>query len=327
MVTFRASSIGDCLMAKYLLENIHAKFPKARCGIVIASRGKMIRDLFAAYPWIEIIEANRRDVGAVIRLWREYRGSDLVVTQYSGKNGGRFGLASKLMARLLARRGGLIGFNDFSIWNRFLFSKIIFVMQDHSVVWHEREVLRVSKIPIAFPFPILTPVGNENILKRFKLEAGKFVVVHLFSGSLIRGMHPGMKRELLSAIFKKIPDIRIVVTGGTQDREEALSVVKNIPAVMIAGEVTIQELMSLISASRTVVSLDTGIAHIAAQLGVSLIVLSSCFGRNWWLLDQYGAGANIKVLSCGEACVGGHITKNYPDCINRLSPKEVANII
>ncbi|MES2203231.1 MAG: hypothetical protein V4474_02860, partial [Patescibacteria group bacterium] len=104
-LTFRASSIGDCLMGKYLLDNVHAQYPAARLGLVVASRGAMIRDLLSAYPYIEVVEANRANPGSLWRLWRAWRGSDVVVTQYAGKQGGRFSLATKVMARLLARRG------------------------------------------------------------------------------------------------------------------------------------------------------------------------------------------------------------------------------
>lgn len=119
VVTFRASSIGDCLMGKYLLDNVHAQFPNARLAIVVASRAAMIRDLLAASPHIEVIEANRKSLKSLWSLWREFRGSDLVVTQYAGKVGGKFSLASKLAARVLARRGGLVGFRDASRFNFF----------------------------------------------------------------------------------------------------------------------------------------------------------------------------------------------------------------
>ena len=105
-LTFRASSIGDCLMGKYLLENIHVQFPSARLGIVVGSRGAMLRDLFAAYPWLEIIEANRRSPSALFSLLKNFYGSDLVITQYAGKPCGRFSFRSKLFARVLAKRGG-----------------------------------------------------------------------------------------------------------------------------------------------------------------------------------------------------------------------------
>src|SRR3989338_8260289 len=107
--TVRASSIGDCLMAKYLLQNIRAAYPRARLGLVVAGRGAMIRDLLAAYPWLEGIEATRRSPRALWHLIKDFWRSDLGVTQYTG---GTLNLSTKLISRLLARRGALGGFVD-----------------------------------------------------------------------------------------------------------------------------------------------------------------------------------------------------------------------
>ena len=90
VLTFRASSIGDCLMGKYLLENIHIQYPQARLALVVASRGAMIRDLFAGYPWLDVREVNRRNSSALLALWKDFHWSDVVVTQYAGKQGGKF---------------------------------------------------------------------------------------------------------------------------------------------------------------------------------------------------------------------------------------------
>ncbi|MFA6315445.1 MAG: glycosyltransferase family 9 protein [Candidatus Paceibacterota bacterium] len=326
-ITFRASSIGDCLMAKYLLENIHAEFPQARCAIVVASRAKMIKDLFAAYPWIEVIEVNRRKPSSVMKLWREYRGSDLVVTQYSGKRGGKFGLASKLIARFLARRDGLIGFNDISIWNKLLFSKILPVRSDQAVAWHEREILKAAGVPVSKPVPTMVFVKDAQVLDRFSLKSGKFIIVHLFAGNAGRGMHPDKKRELLATLAKRNPEIKIIVSGGVSDKQEALRVSNNLPVLVVAGEVTLQELMNLISESSGVVSLDTGVAHLTAQLGRLLVILRTCLAPNWWFSEQYGPNAPITVFSHDEACADEHTYKDYPDCINNISMEAVVDAI
>jgi hypothetical protein len=113
-LTFRASSIGDCLMGKHLLENIHVQRPNARLGIVVASRGAMIRDLFAAYPWLEVIETSRRNPQTLFSLLRIFFRSDLVITQYAGKKGGRFSL--RVLAGDYSARGTHC-FNDASQWN------------------------------------------------------------------------------------------------------------------------------------------------------------------------------------------------------------------
>ena len=45
VLTFRASSIGDTLIGKYFLENVHAAYPDARCGIVVAGRVVYAREV------------------------------------------------------------------------------------------------------------------------------------------------------------------------------------------------------------------------------------------------------------------------------------------
>lgn len=325
-LTFRASSIGDCLMGKYLLENIHAQYPHAHLGIVVASRAGMIRDLFAAYPWLEVIEANRRSPWALLSLLKNFYGSDLVVTQYAGKQGGKFSLASKLVARILAKRGGLIGFTDVSWWNGMLYDRLLPIRPDIAVDEHDRAALRVVGVPVSLPFPTLKFMWDDSVLTTFGLEKRKFIVVHLFAGNIGRGLHPDKKRELLATLAEKLPDTRFVLSGGAADREEALRVVKNIPATIITGETTLQELMNLISLSHGVVSVDTGVAHITAQLGSTpLVVLSTCLGANWWFPGQYGENTPITVFSRGDLCVDGHSYTEYPVCINAINMKDIAS--
>lgn len=324
-LTFRASSIGDCLMGKYLLENIHAQYPQARLGIVVASRGAMIRDLCAAYPWLEILEVNRRSPKALFSLGKDFHGSDLVVTQYAGKVGGSFGLASKLAARMLAKRGGLVGFVDAAPrWNAALYDQMVPVHLERAVADRDRAALYAAGLAVPLSFPTLQCVQDNSMCSTLDIEAGKFIVVHLFAGNAGRGLHPDKKRELLSALGKKLPGTRLVVSGGAADREEALCIAKGTGATVIAGDVTLQQLMNLISESRGVVSVDTGVAHMAAQLRKPLVVMCTCLGANWWLPEQYGENAPITVFSRGDFCRLGHSYKKYPDCLNTIDMETIA---
>lgn len=319
VLTFRASSIGDCLMAKYLLENIHQQFPDAQCGIVVAGRKEMIKDLFLAYPWIEIMEVNRRNPKSIADLLRNYWKSDLVVTQYSGKAGGKFSFASKLVAKILANHGGLVGFKDSSFWNSFIFDKILPFDPSQAVVSHEREVLRVKDIPVSLSFPTIKYIKDEKILGRFGLSPRKFIVVHLFAGGKGRGLSPQKKKELLHFLTRNNPGIKIVLSGGKEDREELLAITKGLTVQVIAGLTTLQEIMNIIAESSGVVSVDTGVAHIAAHLRKPLLVVRSCLGPNWWFIEQYGAQAPINVVSGDEVCKNGHVYRDYPECLNSIS--------
>lgn len=311
-------------MGKYLLENIHIQFPDARLGIVVASRAEMIRDLFRAYPWLEVIEANRRSPRTLFWLWRHFRNSDLIVTQYAGKPGGRFSLGSKLAARVLAKRGGLTGFADVSIWNTVLYDQVVPVQSNAAIIEHERAALSAAGILVPLQFPTLSFVRDDAALVRFKLQAGKYIVVHLFSGSAGRGLHPDKKRELLVALAEKFPDTPLVISGGQVNKVEALHMTEYLTATIVAGDTTLQELMNIIVHSRGVVSLDTGVAHITAQLHRPLIVMRTCIGANWWLPEQYGEHSSVTVFSSDALCADvGHVYKNYPDCMNSINVQEV----
>lgn len=304
-------------MGKYMLENIHVAFPQARLGIVVGSRALMVRDLFAAYPWLEVLEAHRKSPFSLLSLFRNFYRSDLIVTQYAGKQGGTFSLPSKLFARLLAKRGGLIGFTDLSRWN-FLYDRLVPVRPDLTTAEHEREALQAAGLQVPLRFPMLEYIKDDAVLQKFGLEAGKFIVVHLFAGNTKRGLHPEKKRELLVALSQKFPHTQLIVSGGADDRKEALRVTKELSIKVIAGEATLQEMMNLIAQSRWVISVDTGMAHIAAQLRIPLTVLRTCLARNWWIPGQYGEDAPITVLSHDESCTAEHISKDYPDCINAV---------
>jgi ADP-heptose:LPS heptosyltransferase len=323
VLTFRASSVGDCLMGKYLLENVHAAYPSARCGIVVANHGDLMRDLFAAYPWLEVIEANRKSPRALWQLWKNFHGSDLVVTQYAGKEGGRFALASKLAARILAKRGGLVGFADAAGINELLYSKVISFSRSAPPASLERGALRAAGIPLAREWPALLGLPQSAALEKFNLVPRGYIIVHLFSGNKSRGLHPDKKRKLLEALHEALPDVRLVISGRNNDRAEASQIAQNLPITVIAGETTLQELMNLINESRGVVSIDTGIAHVTAQLGKPLVVLTSCLGLHWWQEGQYKPGAPIAVFSRAELCAQGHVYKDYPDCLGEISISEV----
>jgi len=316
-LTFRASSIGDCLMGKYLLENIHAEFPHARLGIVVSSRSAMIRDLFEAYPWIEVVEANRRNPLSLWRLWRDWRRSDLIVTQYAGKPGGKFSLASKIVAWLLSRRGGLLGFTDTSRINHTLYGTLVPFDINVAPAEHERKALRAVGIPIAVERPRMHFVSIPDTKEKFGIET-PFIIIHLFAGNKGRGLSLKNKRTLLKEMSEQFPEYQLVVSGGPADKKEAKDATRGISANIIAGDTSLQEFMNLIAESSAVVSVDTGAAHLSAQLGTPLVVLRTCLGPNWWNTGQYGKNTSIRQFNRADLCTTGHTIKTFPDCINDI---------
>lgn len=324
VATFRASSIGDALNAKYLLEHIHAAYPAARCGIIVAGKAPMIRDLLAAYPWIEIVEASRRKPFSFVTLCRRFGASDLVVIP-PAKAGTSFSLPSKLAARLLARRGGLIGFRDASGINGFLYDQVIPLLGSRAPRLFEEAALQAAGIPLVEGIQGFEFIPQPGLLDRLQLDPKGYVVVHLFAGSEGRGPSPQKRQELLNALARVLPQRTLLLTGSTHERESLKALSLPPHARIVAGELSVQELAAVMASSACVVSVGSGPSHIAASLGVPVLVLVTCHGMPWVGEEQYGAGLPLRIFSAVSACANGHDhASKYPVCIEKIDAMEVA---
>ncbi|HEY4519769.1 MAG TPA: glycosyltransferase family 9 protein, partial [Candidatus Paceibacterota bacterium] len=267
VLTLRASSIGDALMGKYFLENVHAAFPEARCFMLVGSRGAMIHDVLLGYPWLSVVEANRKNPSSLISAWRALSGSDIALTQPAENP---FSFPSKVFARLVAKK--LIGFNDTSVWN-FMYDTVVpFFGEAHSrgMIVEEQNALRASGVPMGVSELSLSYVDDPSVVSKFRLS-GKYVAAHLFSGNEGRSISQRKRVEIVRALRSAIPHT-LVLTGGTADVVRAAETSGGLPNVLnLAGKTSMQEFINLIARARGVVSLDTGGAHIAAHLKKPLV--------------------------------------------------------
>ncbi len=326
-VIFRAGAIGDALNAKYLFENVRAAYPDARCCLVVASRVDMLRDLFAAYPWIEVREVNRKNLRSVWNLIRDFHSSDLVVTAYTKKRG-IFSLPSKLVGRLLARRGAYLGYRDASWISPYLYDHMLSGEQARAPRLHEQDALQAAGIPISLEYEKLTYLPQPELLERLNLSQKKYLVVHLFAGSENRGLSNESRQSLIDALARELLDVPFLLTGSKAERAyiEKLKLPAN--AQVVAGDLSVQELTALIDHSTCMVSVGTGPSHIASNLGRPVIVLVTCVGIPWVAEDQYGAQGAAAIFSDTAACAGGHdYSKSHPACMEGINMEQVAESV
>lgn len=316
--TLRASSIGDALMGKYFLENIHVQFPEAVCGLLVGSKGEMIRELMAGYPWLKVMEANRRSPRSLFYVARDFWGSDITLTQYSEN---KFSTPSKIFARLITKRGGLMGFSDGWRFNNFIYNRLLPYRSERekrAIFFYEQDALKAAGLGV--PIAELSFEFNKSdaIVRRLKLEPDKYIVVHLFAGNDGRGLSLEKRKEILNLLSGEFgKNINIVCTGSEKELDTIRDLTGNLQGVVLARNTNIKELINLIYFSRAVLSVDTGAAHIAAHLNKPLLVLTRCESYfSWWSKDQYHK--NLKVFCNFDACAKGHLTDNFPSCLNLI---------
>ncbi|TSC96856.1 MAG: hypothetical protein Athens101426_96 [Parcubacteria group bacterium Athens1014_26] len=317
-LTFRASSIGDALMGKYFLENIHVQFPEAVCGLLVGSRGKMIKELLAGYPWLKVVEASRRSPLSLFYAARDFWGSDITLIQYSEN---KFSTPSKIFARLITKGGGLMGFNDGWRFNNFIYDQLLLYKSERekrAIFFYEQDALKAAGLGIPVTELSLEFNKSDVIVRRLKLEPNKYIVIHLFAGNDGRGLSPEKKREILNLLSGEFgKDVNIVCTGSEKELDVVQDLAVNLRGIVLARNTNIKELINLIYFSRAVLSVDTGAAHIAAHLNKPLLVLTRCESYySWWSKDQYHK--NLKVFCNFDACKEGHLAGKFPLCLNLI---------
>ena len=328
VLTFRASSLGDSMMGKYFLENVHAYAPEARCYLLVGSRAKMIRELFEMYPWITVVEASRRSFKSIAQAYQTLSGTDLALTQEAENP---FSTVSKFFARAVTRRGGLMGFEDGWWGNKLLYDTILpYDGEEKSLgmIEEERKALKAAGIPIPIKDFSLLYREVPEVVPRFKLTAGRYIVVHFFAGAEGKSMSKEKQMAIVRHLREVLPqDIAIVLTGAKANKARSLETAAGLANVLVAsGETSIPELVTLIAHAAVIIATNTGAGHIAGHLKKPLVMLAHKKGiPGWWSEAMYHG--EPKVL-CNESEDDRAPRKSvYPPTLETITPEQVTEAV
>lgn len=152
----------------------------------------------------------------------------------------------------------------------------------HSDRIHELENYRALLYPLKIPC---------NSLPKLDLPAMLLVenriTIHMFPGGYRSFLKEWPERkwvDLISILIAK--GYEVVLTGAAEDREKALKIAKlsasdDLP-IVVAGECDIRQTAGLLQSSRLVISVNTGIMHMAAALGCNLVALHGPTSQLRW---------------------------------------------
>lgn len=113
------------------------------------------------------------------------------------------------------------------------------------------------------------------------------VAVHMFPGGSRSYLKEWPEQNWISLIQSIVDsDYKVYITGAKENREMALrigdSILRREFIYVTAGEYNLRETISLINSSQLVISVDTGIMHIASALDRNLISLHGPTSKKRW---------------------------------------------
>ncbi len=309
-------AIGDAVLSSAIIHDLRREFPSARITAFVSAANSGILELIDGPDAVVTIPLSRPL--RALSMLRKGRFDVLIDTA-------QWPRISAVLAALAAA-GYTIGFKTPRQLRHMAFD----VAVPHSAQRHELDNFRA--------LPGCLGITGQA-LPRFKRELFEQAALHCRPPYVV--FHPwatGYRsrfREWAAENWVRLASIviqrgyRVLITGGPQDveRSEALVASLGNPGEMevLAGRVTLRgTTMALINA-RAVVSVNTGIMHIAALLGVPTLGLHGPTNPRRW----GPVGRNCIVVGpgpesgCAYLNLGFEYPAHPPDCMAAITVEEV----
>jgi len=280
----KPSSLGDIVLALPALRALRMSFPEAKISWLIRPE---FAELIESHPHLsEIITFDRKLLGkawfhpgafgALMSLiWKLRRSNFDVIFDFQGL----FRTASLAWLSGSKKRFGMANAREFA--TIFYTHK---VRQDieciHMVDYYLKiiQAAGASDFGVEFVFP-QNPSAEDSVGKLLAGHGIQDDYAVLISGSVHQDKcWPPERFAQLAEKISSQYNLSIVATGSASEAciVEKVKEKANVPIASLAGQTSLSQLVGLLKRARLVVSNDTGPGHIAAALGVPLVLM---FGR------------------------------------------------
>ena len=280
----KPSSLGDIVLALPALRALRKSFPEAKISWLIRPE---FAQLIENHPYLnEIITFDRKLLGkawfhpgafgALMSLIRKLRRSNFdVIFDFQGL----FRTASLAWLSGCKLRFGMANAREFA--TIFYTHKVPQDIKSIHMVDYYLKIIQAagaSEFGVEFVFP-QNPGAKDSVDRLLASHDIRDNYAVLISGSAHQDKcwPPERFAQLADKISSQY-GLSIVATGSASEASivEKIKEKANVPIASIAGQTSLRELVALLKCARLVVSNDTGPGHIAAALGVPLVLM---FGR------------------------------------------------
>jgi ADP-heptose:LPS heptosyltransferase len=311
-------AIGDALLSSAIVFDLKRRFPAARVVMLVTKTnagvvpllphidGSVVLPLFSPLRAIRLIRRERFDLLIDANQWLR------ISAIYCAFGGARY----------------TVGFRTPKQCRHYAFDRVA----DHKADRHELENYRelagvLGVVATALPrlgFPLQDSVDTRGLVN------APYVVLHPWAG----GGRAELKEwpaEHWIALARSLggDGYKVVVTGAPGDagktgRLLAAAARAGVHPVNLAGRLNLGQTASLLSAAELVVSVNTGIMHIAATIGVPLVALHGPTNPKRW--GPIGSGAINLVpdhVRAGYLNLGFEFPPGAEDCMKFIPVAKV----
>ncbi|MBM3346816.1 MAG: glycosyltransferase family 9 protein [Betaproteobacteria bacterium] len=199
--------------------------------------------------------------------------------------------------------------------------------------WHYIEnrlrILDTLGVPPASGVPRihLDEPTRHRVAARLSADLGgrPYWVLHVYAADAYKVWPPARARQLLERALSRLPRFSTVLTGGAGDRKRLEQLSAGMSGVHnYAGTLDLAETGALLAGAACVVAPDTGVAHLAAAVGATVIGLYAPTHAS--LIGPRAGARAVTVIQKSQTCTPC-VEKRCPytpdNCMNQVAVDEV----
>jgi heptosyltransferase-3 len=312
---FVFGAIGDALLASVVLSSLRKSDPKIHIKLFLTTSNSQAQYLINGFDSVEIINLNNPIIA--IKQIRS-QALDLVVDT------SQWVRISAILAFFSGARLRF-GFNTPGQHRSGAYTTTV----THSSQIHELENFRALSVAAGGSVDASPMLIKSN--RAIDLGFENYIVFHPCAAGYKSNLREWSLESwhILAELF--IQDgFKILVGGSAADYQkvsEICALVNNLNIINISNKYTLTDYSSVLLGSKLVVSVNTGIMHLASLLGASVISLNGPTNSLRW----GGVGANVININVGADKGGGFLNLGfeYPrlavNVMNYIDPNDVYN--
>lgn len=317
----KGAAIGDTVLLSAIIQDIRLQYPNTKivffCGQTCYDTAKLIPsiDQVVLIPTTKPFET--------ISILRRAGRFDLVIDA---------GPWTRLEALFtyFAKSDYTIGFHSLNQHRHFAHDEPV----DHSNQQHEvennRNLIRsFVKNPSHRPTLQIPSVDFAALLKKTGLNRPYFIL-HPWSGGYkghYKEWMPERWIDLAEWLVKQ--GYHVAFSGAKTDRDRTSALVeaclvRSVPALNLAGQTSLLEIIAIVKEAEGVVSVNTGILHIAAAVGAPVVGINGPVPtRRWGAVSDRAVNIDAQGSACGYIHLGFEYPSSPPDCMNSIQVDNV----
>lgn len=285
----KTSAVGDTIILSAIIDEIRNQYPQCHITVICSKNNFGMVKILRGVNNIELFDM-RSPMKSLMRIGKMKRFKFVL----------DFGPWPRINSVIAWKINAdyRIGFKRADTYRHYIYDAKV----DHLDCLHEienyRNILRAAGFMVKGFIP-------DFKTKKHVIKYKRYVVFHMFPGgamSLQRSWNIDKWIELGKYIYIHY-GMTILLSGGKADKNDAEIIVgkfKNagVNADNIAGTYNLAEMASVLKYAQVVISINTGIMHYAAAVGVPLIAIHGATSDvRWGPLSE-----NAVVVKSGEAC-------------------------